>query len=677
MTSLAPLAVIGGCLATLLLVLWPLPLLLAGRRALPGGPDAAPGGYDALLLATGWWSLQLCLGLLVGFAGGLRVPLLMAAQAVLLLWGLRLCRRSRPAGDLRAAGRARPRLVMGAEGAVLFVVLWFAVILGARLLRFPTRDFDSHAYHLPVIAHWVQSGRLTGLADLGHAGMYPSHLELMSALFFLPWGQDQLIGVPWLLAWLHAGLAWFVLWRLWGVGVPAALAAVSLFLVGPGLLYRLDAVMPDVAVVGFWAAAAAGLTRWLRTRAPRDLALAGLAAGVLCGLKANAPVHLVCLVVPAAWVLWKRRPLRAETGFGGRKWLLAAAVVSLIVGGAWYVRNLIQTGNPTGLVEVRILGHTWFAGTFPADELWRGTLARVFRWDQRQDWAVFGSVLWRSYGPAGVALVLLAAGGLWAGWWGAARQRWVGLVAALAAAEAVLYWHMPFGGDNGLNGYRLTPWITTNLRFGYLVACLLTGPAALRLQRMGRRAPLIGLVLVTGAALWTAVGLAVGNAITTWLAVGLAVGAIAAVSRWGWRRRWLPGALAVTAVALGLTGAGLSAGREAARGALYGPLYGTLQAQGEQGGVVVVNSQELIRYTGPDLRRPLTISLPARGQTVANWLRERRAAGDRWLVLGTAGLEAEPALAALGQALAAPGAPVTLIRGEGEPPFDERLYRLD
>ena len=109
MTFPDPLAVSGGCLATVLLVLWPVPLLLAGRRALPAGPDPAPGGYDALLLATGWWSLQLCLGLLVGFAGGLRGSVLVAAQAVLLLAGLGLCRRSRPAADANAPGPARPR----------------------------------------------------------------------------------------------------------------------------------------------------------------------------------------------------------------------------------------------------------------------------------------------------------------------------------------------------------------------------------------------------------------------------------------------------------------------------------------------------------------------------------------------------------------------------------------
>ena len=111
--------------------------------------------------------------------------------------------------------------------------------------------------------------------------------------------------------------------------------------------------------------------------------------------------------------------------------------------------------------------------------------------------------------------------------------------------------------------------------------------------------------------------------------------------------------------------------------ALYGPLYGTLKTQGDRDGVVVVSSQELIRYTGPDLRRPLTISLPSTGQTVAAWLRERRAAGDRWLVLGTEGLDADPGLAAIREALEAPDAPVSLIRSEGEPPHDERLYRID
>ena len=675
-----PTAAAAGCAATLLMVLWPWPLLLTGLRALPPGPDHGPAGYDALILATGWWALQLGLGLAVGFAGLLQPWMLMGAQAAFLLAGLGLWLRPGARASAAELPWAWPRRPDGAEGAVLFVLLMFAVLLGLQMLRSPTLNFDSLTYHLPVMAHWVQKGGLDGFAALGHVGMYPSHFELMSTLFFLPWGHDLLIGLPGLIAWGYAGLALYVLWRLWGVRAAAALATVALFLVTPDMLNRIDAVQPDIAVVGFWAACAAGTMRWLRTGAARDLALAILAAGVLLGLKLSAPVHLLVLAVPASWAAWKGRRQRQPLGGAGRPWLIAAAALALFTGAGWYARNLVQTGNPAGLVEVQVAGRTLFEGSLSRAELARGSLARVFRWGEGADWSVLGGVLWRGHGPGGMALLLLAGAGLAAGLRRGSRTRWVVLVLLLAAAEAVLYWFAPYSADNGGNGYRLSPWMDTGLRYGYLVAGLLTGAAAVGLQTFHRRAPLAGLALVTGVGLWSGAGLAPEHAVLFWVSVVLALGGVAWIMLRGRPSGPLPVVAAVSAavLALGVIGAVWLPGREAARADLYGPVYQALLDKKGLDGVAVVNSQELIRYTGPNWRRPVTVSGPAAGQTIEAWLKGLRAGGCRWLVLGTAtGPGAEPQAARIKAALEAPGAPVTRVMAEEDLRNDERLYRIE
>lgn len=663
----------SACALTLLLFAWPVPLLMFLDRE----PDGRTPTHRVLALLTGWWALQLALGLTVGLPGQLTGPLLPALQAVVLLAGSAcwlMPRRRSARGNW-----SLPRQPQGAEGTFLFILLMLAVLLGFLTLRSPSRNFDALSYHLPVMAHWVQQGGLGGFAELGHVGMYPAHIELMSTLLFLPWGHDLLTGLAGWLAWLHGGLALYVLWRSWGVTSTAALAAVALFLTAPDILARIDGVQPDLAVVGFWAAGAVGATHWIRSGRRADLILAVLAAGVLLGLKLSGPIHLLLLLLPASLARWLSRGRARSAGSVGRTWLVAAVALAAFIGTGWYLRNWAQSGNPAGLVEVKIAGQTLFEGSLSRAELVRGSLARVFQWREGADWWILWGVFWRGYGPQGAALVLLAAGGLVAGLHKGRPARWLVLLLALVVAESALYWNAPYSADNGSHGYTLSPWMDTGLRYGYLVAGLLSGAAAVGLQALGRRGPYLGLPLVTVGGLWSAARWALSDPVLLWISIVLAL----AVSAWIIRGHPRPGGIQL----LGLLSTGILAGcvlgacwhpgREADRAKLYGPVYRELRDQGGSAGVVVVNSQELIRYAGSDWQRPVTVVKPAAGQTLGAWLRHLQAEGFGWLVLGTAsGAGFDPAAAEILTGLEKPDAPATRILAGKDLQHDEQLYQL-
>lgn len=207
--------------------------------------------------------------------------------------------------------------------------------------------FDTTWYHAPFAAGFLQTGDtfdLHFIAPQFLAWFYPANSEVFHAIGMLAFDRD--IASPFLnLLWLVGCLlaAWCI-GRPYGVA-PLSLAAAAIALdVGAfadqagearndivGAFFLLGAVAIALNARPLWPREGDGFKRW---GAPL---LAGLAVGLAAGTKLN-------FLLPAA-VLVFGLALIAPRGTRPRS-LAAVGLPALAAGGYWYLRNLIEVGNP-------------------------------------------------------------------------------------------------------------------------------------------------------------------------------------------------------------------------------------------------------------------------------------------------------------------------------------------
>jgi len=467
-----------SALPGLLLAAWvllaPLPLALGVARRIDGGQ-----GAGALAAAVTWCAVQIGVGLVLGLVHLLHLPGLLAAEALVAIAGVLWARRtglpspSRPSTQDAALG-----LVLAIAGGV---VSW-------RFLATPPTNFDSIAYHLPAMVRWIQEAHLVVTPELGNAARYPFNWELLGAMVFLPLGSDLWVSMPNLVGWILLGLAVRTLAERMGASSGAAKTAAVLLLCSPTVLTRVEAIQPDIALAGGFVAALAFVDRARFHDRAGDRALALLCLAMLAGAKTSGLAYAVMVVVLGiAPAMWARRRERGDWGLRAPGMPLGPAVglvaVTLLLGGTWYLRNWIATGNPIGFLEISLGSWVLFPGEVSGEDLAPTTLARIFDPARGDHWTLLGRVGWEWLGwPVAFLLVGMAGIGrdLRRSPHRLCRRLLVGVGASLVAA-AVLYWHTPFSGDNGEHGLQLTPWIHVGLRYAYpaLAALAVLGAAGL------------------------------------------------------------------------------------------------------------------------------------------------------------------------------------------------------
>jgi hypothetical protein len=224
--------------------------------------------------------------------------------------------------------------------------------------------FDSTWYHGPFAAGFFQSGNtwdLHFIAPQFLAWFYPANAEIFHAGGMLTFDRDLLSPL--------LNLGWFVgcLVACWCIGRPygvapwsLALGAVALSLpvlsdqagearndivgiffllvaVAIAVNARLPVSNPDSDAGGAAATHRGCISHRIPATTATALAMVGLAAGLAAGVKLNFLLPAAVLVVGMALV-----------APAGARWrAFGVSVVSALVGGGyWYLRNLVQSGNP-------------------------------------------------------------------------------------------------------------------------------------------------------------------------------------------------------------------------------------------------------------------------------------------------------------------------------------------
>lgn len=242
------------------------------------------------------------------------------------------------------------------------IVLVVALQLLAALAPPSPNDWDGTSEHLAMAKQYARDGRIHPLW-YDHHSQFPATVQMLFTL-------AHVFGVPGAAKLFH-----------WGFGV-VALAAVVLIgrrllspgagswgalvlATTPGLAWLMGAGYVDLATVACGLLAVHFFLRWLEGEPGRALWLSALMTGAGIGTKMQA---LALLGVLAAGIVIAQR-------FRPRAFGLAAGYVAiaLAVGGGWYLKSYLWTGNP-----VYPFAYGLFGG-----KMWSEDRAEAYRGFQR------------------------------------------------------------------------------------------------------------------------------------------------------------------------------------------------------------------------------------------------------------------------------------------------------
>jgi hypothetical protein len=288
----------------------------------------AEGRLLGALTGIGLGSVVFSLGLLaLGRVGLFDRGLIIALTGVAAAVGLGRCLgllRSLPALWIR--NRLQRALLWGVGLALLFDLVAATA---------PPTSADALKYHLALPKLWLQTGSV-GDPFWRWEGFGPSAIEMLYA-------QGLALGGGSTAAVLHAvfavlsAAAIFGVTRELGGNVLAGVTATFLF-VGQGIVtWEATSAFIELGLTFYVVLAVWYAVRLGKSRGSHAAAWAGFFAGAAAGTKYLGLVAAaIVLAGVGAVAIARRAPAQA----------LAAGLGALAAGGAWYLKNLIVTGNP-------------------------------------------------------------------------------------------------------------------------------------------------------------------------------------------------------------------------------------------------------------------------------------------------------------------------------------------
>ncbi|WP_436717710.1 hypothetical protein U8335_13595 [Roseiconus lacunae] len=221
---------------------------------------------------------------------------------------------------------------------IVFISFCAAHVITYGIIQLPS-DWDSLSYHIPIIAHWIQS---SSLWDQSCAFWYvPGNSELLGLFTAIAFDGDywvqshNLVPAALLFSTLNMFASTLRLPQIWVAAVATAVFATQ------PVIRQLVSAENDLAVTSLFTAGALFGWRWVRFNRPADLIFLAVSTGLLAGVKYYALAYSVLLVaVPLLWRLARKDHARV--------WQLvfSSAVAVLVLAGFWYYRNWLISGTP-------------------------------------------------------------------------------------------------------------------------------------------------------------------------------------------------------------------------------------------------------------------------------------------------------------------------------------------
>ena len=554
------------------------------------GPDRLE---RALAGTTLFFVQAVGVSIVLGMLGILALPSVLIGHVVVLGAVLVADRRwERPDPAAAAEGWSAWGLAAVGLGAALLA------LSVANTLRSPlSEDFDTREYHITNLAHWLQDGSIWNLPYAGPGSItatHPGNGELFGTWLSLPTHGDELAYLTPTAFGALAVLAVAVIARQLGgrrATASGALLGIAVLAAPIYFVTQTKSIATDLPSAAPLAAALA-LLLVARSRPSRQLVLlTGAALGLGLGAKYTALVPGVLIAVAALVLLPSRR---------WWAWLAPGLAVLAL---PWFLRNLLQTGNP--LFPLDLPGFE--GGETPVDVLDQSMLDHLVdgKGEIIEEW---GRLVARLIGP----VVILVVAGWVLAWRQIADRRAAITVTVLAIGSVGAQLALPYSGG-GPTG--LTFLIASSFRYG-LVAMLIGAGLAAGALPARLSAPLAAVATAWGLWRIDAKELVVGIPIGTKLIAGaLVAGAAIAGAVWFCSReearfaelapsvRRRVAAVALAAVLVAALGGAAAAFHREDRGDELTALERLLQPFGFERPALAMGVDDMRSVLGPRLER--------------------------------------------------------------------------
>jgi hypothetical protein len=264
-------------------------------------------------------------------------------------------------------------LSLGTAGlyVYLLIVAWLKV----------DYSFDGNYYHIPPMHFWARVGYVTWIrsdpeanwARLLHAYMngYPKGAELVGFVVVQACGVTHPVNALNLIFLPMGVLSIVCLTRWFGVSRPLALLAGCAYVFVPDTMHQAFTTNVDSAfgssVMALMTFLALSCVAFGRGVIPWGaLPALGCAMGIVMGVKGTGPIAAALAggIVFATLVLHiiARSTSRLRELRQGMAFLMVAAVLAVMVGGYWAVRNTVIGGSPIYPLGISVRGHVLFSG---------------------------------------------------------------------------------------------------------------------------------------------------------------------------------------------------------------------------------------------------------------------------------------------------------------------------
>ncbi|MFW6324984.1 MAG: ArnT family glycosyltransferase, partial [Desulfovibrionales bacterium] len=239
-----------------------------------------------------------------------------------------------------------PKIFTSRNGITIFFVFLLIVLATLEILLglLPPHSRDALIHHL-CLPKLVLEGRLDQVSDMPYFH-FPQTIQILYG--FCIW-----LGVDWMSHWVHMVFAWatgFLIYKFLKregeVGSIWIWFGVVFFLSLP-IIFRLSVIAyVDLALIFFSTAALFQFIFWYESGYERKHALwAGLFCGLAVGTKYNGLLVLAILVFFFLWMVEQERKQGGEFRKVLRGGLFFIGT-ALLIGSPWYVKNMIEMGNP-------------------------------------------------------------------------------------------------------------------------------------------------------------------------------------------------------------------------------------------------------------------------------------------------------------------------------------------
>lgn len=477
-----------------IILVGPLPVCLWTVYILKG-KGARPGfAHDLLVISVCWCIIEVSIGLLLGILHCLTLGAVLLAELFVFLLGsilLIVVKRQSPSLGWGNFWRF-PTGLSNQEKVIIGFIGFIGILLLLNLMTSPIRDHDSLAYHLPTMAKWYQTGSLPRLAQFKLISSYPYGWEVLGTLFLMPFGEDFLVALPNLVAWALIGLSVYLISIKIGVERIYALTASALLLTLPVILQNVNTMHIDLAFASFFLVGIYLAICCVQTRSVFYLSLFLAVLGMILGIKASGIAYGMVLLMVLAFMILKaaygdKNPLTFS--FKPYKWVIPLCIwggVSLLfLGGFWYLRNLIELGNPLNIKSPTIF---------------ETTLTRSFDLTDVAHWKTFlNQVKIRLSVPflsMMAASFLLLLGPLFLK--KSKKMPLIFVVVTLLAVTFALYWLTPYSGSKRAFDFKITSWLGQAMRYGFPFMGILGVTAAAGLAASQIRKSAMAAVVVIG-----------------------------------------------------------------------------------------------------------------------------------------------------------------------------------